>query len=57
MTSATIVRIAVARFELTPVIPTFASMDVSAANTADSKANTNHILYPLLGPPLSAPCT
>jgi hypothetical protein len=38
----------VARLELTPQIPTFASMDVSAANTADNKANTNHIKSPLI---------
>ena len=40
------VRIAVARFELTPSIPTFARMDVSAAKTAEPIANNSHILLP-----------
>ena len=42
MITTTTVRIAVARLEFTPSIPIFASMDVSAANTADNNANTNH---------------
>ncbi|GAB5615587.1 hypothetical protein JCM31739_04120 [Faecalimonas canis] len=33
--------------ELIPSIPIFANIDVSAANIADSNANTNHILYHL----------
>ena len=32
-----------ARFEFTPSIPTFARIDVNAANTDDNNANTNHI--------------
>jgi hypothetical protein len=39
------VRIAVARFELTPVIPTLAKMAVSDANNADSKAYIHHIVF------------
>src|SRR2546421_3891874 len=35
--STTVVRTAVARFELTPVTPSFASTAVAAANTADNK--------------------
>jgi hypothetical protein len=46
MITTTIVRIAVARLELTPSIPTFASIDVSAAKTADPSANPNHIRIP-----------
>lgn len=47
ITTTTMVRIAVARLELTPSIPIFANMDVSAANTADPNANQNHIpLHP-----------
>lgn len=42
MAKTTIVRIAVARLELTPSIPIFANMEVSAAKTADKRANTNH---------------
>ena len=38
------VRIAVARFEFTPSMPIFARIEVSAANTADSKAKINHIM-------------
>ena len=38
-----LVLIAVARLELTPSIPTFANIDVSAANTADKSAKTSHI--------------
>jgi hypothetical protein len=34
---------AVARFELTPSIPTFARIEVKAANTAERIAKTNHI--------------
>ena len=37
---------AVARLEFTPSIPTLASIDVRAANTADKRANTNHIFKP-----------
>ena len=44
ITTTTTVRIAVAIFELTPSIPIFASIDVNAANTADSIANIIHIL-------------
>lgn len=40
----TVVRIAVARFELTPAIPIFANMDVSAANIADSRAKVSHCI-------------
>lgn len=43
MAKTTIVLRAVARFELTPSIPTFAKIDVNAANTADNNANTAHI--------------
>ena len=39
----TAVRMAVARFEFTPSIPTFARIDVSAAKIDESNANTNHI--------------
>ena len=39
------VRIAVAKFELTPVIPTFAKMAVSDANKAESKAYSHHIFF------------
>lgn len=46
MTSTTPVLIAVARLELTPSIPTLARIDVSAAKTDESKANTNHIKTP-----------
>ena len=45
MTSTTTVRIAVARFELTPSIPTLAKIVVSAAKQAESNAKTNHILF------------
>jgi hypothetical protein len=41
MTTTTVL-IAVARFEFTPSIPTFASIEVSAANTADNIANISH---------------
>ena len=44
ITRTTAVRMAVARLELTPSMPIFAKIEVSAANTADSSANTNHIL-------------
>ena len=44
MMTTTTVRIAVARFELTPSIPTLASIEVSAAKTADSNAYTSHII-------------
>jgi hypothetical protein len=45
MTTTTIVRIAVARLEFTPSMPILASMDVSAAKTAEPNANQNHIYY------------
>ena len=51
ITSTTMVRMAVARLELTPAIPILARMDVSAANTADSSAKINHIIrssFPLV---------
>jgi hypothetical protein len=44
--TTTIVRIAVARFDPTPSIPTFASIDVSAAKIADPSANRIHIVMP-----------
>ena len=44
MATTTIVRIAVARLDPTPSIPTFASIEVSAAKTAEPRANQNHIL-------------
>ena len=43
ITSTTMVRMAVARLEFTPSMPIFARMDVSAANTADKSARTNHM--------------
>ena len=46
ITRTTAVRIAVARFELTPSIPTLARMDVRAANTEDNNANKSHISNP-----------
>ena len=36
---------AVAKFEFTPSIPTFAKIEVSAANTADKSAKTAHIIF------------
>ena len=42
------VRIAVARLELTPVIPTFAKIAVSHANKAESKAYPPHEFYYLV---------
>ena len=47
ITTTTIVRIAVARFDPTPSIPIFASIDVNAAKTAEPSANQNHILFTL----------
>ena len=44
MATTTTVRIAVAKFEFTPSIPILANIEVKAANIADSKANTNHML-------------
>jgi len=38
ITSTTTVRIAVARLESMPLMPSFARMEVSAAKTADSSA-------------------
>jgi hypothetical protein len=46
MITTTTVLTAVARFEFTPSIPTFASIDVSAAKTADRTANNIHIASP-----------
>ena len=43
--TTTTVRMAVARFESTPSIPTFANIDVAAANTADRMANINHMRF------------
>ncbi len=43
ITGATAVLTAVARFEFTLSIPTFASIDASAANTEESSANISHI--------------
>ena len=43
ITGATAVLTAVARFEFTPSIPTFASIDVSAANTEENSANISRI--------------
>ena len=40
------VRMAVARLEFTPSMPTFARMDVSAANRAESSARPSHIPFP-----------
>ena len=48
MMTTTSVRMAVAKFEFTPSIPTLAKMDVNAAKTADNKANTNHIKSPFI---------
>lgn len=48
MMSTTMVRSAVARFELTPSIPTFAKMEVSAANNADNNAKTSHKLLVMI---------
>ena len=42
----TVVRIAVARLELTPSIPIFARMVVSAANREEAIARNSHILDP-----------
>ena len=44
MITTTIVRIAVARFDPTPLIPIFANIDVSAAKIAEPSANKNHIV-------------
>ena len=38
------------RFELIPVIPILARIDVNAAKSADNNAKTNHILLPPLIP-------
>ena len=45
MATTTSVLIAVASVEFTFSIPTFARIDVKAANTADSAANTIHMMY------------
>jgi len=52
MITTTIVRIAVARLDPTPSIPTFASIDVSAAKNAEPSANQNHIAIPPTNPNL-----
>ena len=44
--NTTTVLTAVARLELTPSIPTFAKIEVSAAKTADRNAKTAHIMLP-----------
>ena len=41
----TSVRMAVARLESTPSMPTLARMDVSAAKTADRSARMSHIFF------------
>ena len=46
MASTTTVRMAVARVELTPSMPTLARIEVRAANRAEPSANTNHINRP-----------
>jgi hypothetical protein len=46
MNRITTVRIAVARSESTPLIPTFAKTAVSAANNAESNAYIHHIISP-----------
>lgn len=43
------VRIAVAKFELTPAIPIFARIEVNAANIADISANKNHTIITFEG--------
>ncbi len=49
MSNTTHVRTAVARFDPTPSMPTFAKIEVNAANTADNNAKINHILiFPFL---------
>ena len=47
ITTTTIVRTAVARLELTPSIPTFARIEVSAAKIEERSANNNHIPFHL----------
>jgi len=47
MTTTTSVRMAVARLELTPSMPTFAKIEVSAANTEASTAYTAHMNFHL----------
>ena len=44
ISTTTTVRMAVARLEFTPSMPILAKIEVSAANTADSNANINHII-------------
>ena len=46
--TTTTVLIAAAKFELTPLIPILAKIDVYAANTADKIANKTHIYFPSL---------
>ncbi|SCA90317.1 hypothetical protein SMA679_1756 [Streptococcus macedonicus] len=48
MKTTTTVLIAVAKFELTPLIPILAKIDVNAANTADKIANKTHLYFPSL---------
>ena len=45
MPTTTTVLIAVAKVELTPLIPILARIEVRAANTADPIANKNHIFF------------
>ena len=45
--STTTVLIAVARFEFTPSMPTFARIEVSEANNAERNAKTSHIAISL----------
>ena len=53
MRRTTTVLMAVARFELTPSIPTFANIDVRAANNAEANANKTHIFFFQLRPQYS----
>jgi hypothetical protein len=46
MITTTTVLIAVAKLEFTPFIPTFASIEVSAAKIEDNNANNNHMEKP-----------
>jgi hypothetical protein len=45
MITTTTVLIAVAKFESTPSIPTFANIEVNAAKIADNTAKRNHITH------------
>ena len=46
MSTTTIVRMAVARLELTPSIPILARIEVNAAKMEERRAKTNHIKAP-----------